>query len=123
MADLVNTNAQLNDTLVKTKEFFFNYQKEAISYPSNQVDAVVGFFESRGFEKTAAISTATVLLRQAKIDGVNVMDLLDQLRTIDDIKLNNLIGAILNTNRSAISKLGFVTEPATENVLTRNIVV
>ena len=123
MADLVNTNAQLNDTLVKTKEFFFNYEKEAISYPSNQVDAVVGFFESRGFEKTAAISTATVLLRQAKIDGVNVMDLLDQLRTIDDIKLNNLIGAILNTNRSAISKLGFVTEPATENVLTRNIVV
>ena len=123
MADLVNTNAQLNDTLVKTKEFFFNYKKEAISYPSNQVDAVVGFFESRGFEKTAAISTATVLLRQAKIDGVNVMDLLDQLRTIDDIKLNNLIGAILNTNRSAISKLGFVTEPATENVLTRNIVV
>jgi hypothetical protein len=123
MADLVNTNAQLNDTLVKSKEFFFNYEKEAISYPSNQVDAVVGFFESRGFEKTAAISTATVLLRQAKIDGVNVMDLLDQLRTIDDIKLNNLIGAILNTNRSAISKLGFVTEPATENVLTRNIVV
>ena len=123
MADLVNTNEQLNDTLVKSKEFFFNYEKEAISYPSNQVDAVVGFFESRGFEKTAAISTATVLLRQAKIDGVNVMDLLDQLRTIDDIKLNNLIGAILNTNRSAISKLGFVTEPATENVLTRNIVV
>ena len=123
MADLVNTNAQLNDTLVKSKEFFFNYEKEAISYPSNQVDAVVGFFESRGFEKTAAISTATVLLRQAKIDSVNVMDLLDQLRTIDDIKLNNLIGAILNTNRSAISKLGFVTEPATENVLTRNIVV
>jgi hypothetical protein len=123
MADLVNTNAQLNDTLVKTKEFFFNYEKEAISYPSNQVDAVVGFFESRGFEKTAAISTATVLLRQAKIDGVNVMDLLDQLRTIDDIKLNNLIGAILNTNRSAISKLGFVAEPTAENVLTRNIVV
>lgn len=123
MADLVNTTAQLNDTLVKSKEFFFNYEKEAISYPSNQVDAVVGFFESRGFEKTAAISTATVLLRQAKIDSVNVMDLLDQLRTIDDIKLNNLIGAILNTNRSAISKLGFVTEPATENVLTRNIVV
>lgn len=123
MTDLVNSNVQLNDTIVKSKEFFFNYQKEAISYPSNQVDAVVGFFESRGFEKTAAISTATILLRQAKIDNVKVMELLDQLKSLDDVKLNNLIGAILNTNRSAISKLGFVTEPTEENVITRNIVV
>ena len=123
MTDLVNSNVQLNDTIVKSKEFFFNYQKEAISYPSNQVDAVVGFFESRGFERTAAISTATILLRQAKIDNVKVMELLDQLKSLDDVKLNNLIGAILNTNRSAISKLGFVTEPTEENVITRNIVV
>lgn len=123
MTDLINSNVQLNDTIVKSKEFFFNYQKEAISYPSNQVDAVVGFFESRGFEKTAAISTATILLRQAKIDNVKVMELLDQLKSLDDVKLNNLIGAILNTNRSAISKLGFVTEPTEENVITRNIVV
>ena len=123
MTDLVNSNVQLNDTIVKSKEFFFNYQKEAISYPSNQVDAVVGFFESRGFEKTAAISTATILLRQAKIDNVKVMELLDQLKSLDDVKLNNLIGAILNTNRSAISKMGFVTEPTEENVITRNIVV
>jgi hypothetical protein len=123
MTDIVNTNVALNDTIVKSKEFFFNYEKEAISYPSNQVDAVVGFFESRGFEKTAAISTATILLRQAKIDNVKVMELLDQLKSFDDVKLNNLIGAILNTNRSAISKLGFVTEPTEENVITRNIVV
>ena len=123
MTDLVNSNVQLNDTIVKSKEFFFNYQKEAISYPSNQVDAVVGFFESRGFERTAAISTATILLRQAKIDNVKVMELLDQLKSLDDVKLNNLIGAILNTNRSYISKLGFVTEPTEENVITRNIVV
>ena len=123
MTDLINSNVQLNDTIVKSKEFFFNYQKEAISYPSNQVDAVVGFFESRGFEKTAAISTATILLRQAKIDNVKVMELIDQLKSLDDVKLNNLIGAILNTNRSAISKLGFVTEPTEENVITRNIVV
>lgn len=123
MTDLVNSNVQLNDTIVKSKEFFFNYQKEAISYPSNQVDAVVGFFESRGFERTAAISTATILLRQAKIDNVKVMELLDQLKSLDDVKLNNLIGAILNTNRSSISKLGFVTEPTEENVITRNIVV
>ena len=123
MTDLVNSNVQLNDTIVKSKEFFFNYQKEAISYPSNQVDAVVGFFESRGFEKTAAISTATILLRQAKIDNVKVMELLDQLKSLDDVTLNNLICPILNTNRSSISKLGFVTEPTEENVITRNIVV
>lgn len=111
-----------NDVTVKTKTYFDNYQKDRISYPSNQVDAVVGFFESRGFEKSAAINTATVLLQQAKIDNYNVMELLDNLRKFEKPQLNELIGAILNNNRDNISRIGFRAELNLENKSARNII-
>ena len=43
---------------------------------TNDVDAMVGYFESRGFSKQSSISTATVLLTQAKIDGINAFTLI-----------------------------------------------
>lgn len=111
-----------NDVTAKTKKYFDNYQKDRVSYPSNKVDAVVGFFESRGFEKTAAINTATVLLQQAKLDNYNVMELLDSLRKFETPQLNELIGAILNNNRDNISTIGFRAETNLENKSARNII-
>ena len=111
-----------NDATVKSKQYFDNYQKDRVSYPSNQVDAVLGFFESRGFAKTAAISVSTVLLQQAIIDGVNVMALIDNLREFKKPQLDELIGAILNNNRDKISFLGFRDTTVTENQTARNII-
>ena len=62
-----NIPVQSNDSADGTKKFFDQYFTEAISYPSNQVDAVIGFFENKGFEKLAARSTATVILQQANL--------------------------------------------------------
>lgn len=112
-----------NDSASKTKRLFDRYFTKEISYPSNQVDAVVGFFRKRGFEELASISVATVLLQQAKIDNVNVFTLLETLEGLEKIKLSNLVAAILNSNRSKISKLGYKTQTDTENNLEyRNII-
>ena len=62
-----------NNSETQVKEFFNQFFTETITFPTNQVDAVVGFFEKRGFDKVASISTATILLQQAKIDNVNVL--------------------------------------------------
>jgi hypothetical protein len=121
MSDL-KTLTQNNDSTVKSKQYFNNYQKDRISYPSNQVDAVVGFFESKGFEKQAAISVSTVLLQQAKIDNINVMTLIDDLKTFDLPKLNELIGAILNNQRDKTSLLGFKETSIRQNQSRRNII-
>jgi hypothetical protein len=111
-----------NDSLVLTKKYFDNYQKTRINYPSNQVDAVIGFFESKGFEKTAAISVGSVILQQAKIDQISVMELIDKIKTFDSVKLNELVGAILNNNRNKNSILGFRdTEDNSKNIYSRNI--
>lgn len=118
--DNIETNT---DSADKTKLFFNRYFSKEISYPSNQVDAVVGFFGKRGFDTQASISVASILLQQAKIDQVNVFTLLETLEGLDKVKLSNLVAAVLNANRSKISKLGYKTQIDTENNLEhRNII-
>ena len=63
-----NIPNETKDSQAPVKEFFDNYFNETLTFPGADVDAVVGYFESRGFDKTSSISTASVILQQAKID-------------------------------------------------------
>ena len=93
-----------------------------MTFATNDVDAMVGYFESRGFSKQSSISTATVLLTQAKIDGINAFTLIDTLKGIDDVKLSAIVTEILNANRSKISSLGYKDTTASNQTEKRNIV-
>mgnify|MGYP001302884515 CR=1 FL=1 len=95
---------EIDDTLLYFNSFYSN---GAISYTQNEVDAVVGYFLKRGFEKIAAINTSGVLLEQAKRDNVPVFKLLDTLVGINDVQLSNIVAQILNLNRSKVSTLGY----------------
>jgi hypothetical protein len=119
----VSDSEKSNDSAEPTREFFNRYFTQSISFPSNQVNAVVGFFESRGFEKTAAASISAVLLEQSKIDNINVFDLLESLKSFDKIRLTSLVTAILNANRSAVSKLGYREENVPKTFEARNILI
>jgi hypothetical protein len=90
-----------------TPEFFNNFYNIEISYNPSEVDAVIGYFLKRGFEKVSAINTASVLLQQAKIDDLNVQELLDTLKGVTDVQLSLIVAQILNINRSKTSVLGF----------------
>jgi hypothetical protein len=104
-----NSVSDSRDVNIKedTKKFFDNFFKTEISYNPSEVDAVVGYFLKRGFEKTSAISTASVLLQQAQIDELNVQELLDTLKGVTDVQLSVIVAQILNFNRSKTSALGF----------------
>lgn len=56
MSNLNQTQQQ--DSGEEVRQFFDRYFVDPISYPSNQVDAVVGFFEKRGFDTSAASTTS-----------------------------------------------------------------
>jgi hypothetical protein len=105
------------------KEFFDRYYTKSLEFPANEVDAVVAFFEKRGFEEVSANSVATVLLQQAKIDGVKVFTLLDTLTGLEDVRLSSLVTEILNYSRTKTSTLGFRVEQTTNLVESRNIAV
>ena len=107
----------------ETVEFFDTYFDKKLSFPSNQVDAVIGFFTKRGFDTEAAISVSTTLLQQAKIDNVNVFRLLDTLKGLNSVQLSSIVAEVLNYNRSKTSTLGFKVTETVDKLEKRNIVV
>jgi hypothetical protein len=121
MSSLPKQPLQNKDEAVKT--FFNKYYTQEISYPANEVDAVVAFFEKRGFEKAAAASVSTTLLEQAKVDGVSVFRLIDTLKGLSEVQLSALVAEILNYNRSKTSTLGYRIPESTNILEARNIVV
>jgi hypothetical protein len=109
------------DSANETKQFFDRYFVDNISYPSNQVDAVIGFFKKRGFDDTAANSVAAILLQQAKVDNVNVFKLLDTLKGLENRQISSVVAQVLNANRSKISTIGYRNTEKQTPLETRNI--
>ena len=79
------------------------------------------FFENRGFQRSAAISTGTILLQQAKLDDIKIFKLLDTLKGFDEVKLSAVVAEVLNYNRLNSSTLGFKTTATSNTLEKRNI--
>ena len=104
------------DALTKTaytEEFQFNV---------GEYDAAIGFFVKRGFQRTAAESTAYVILSQAKIDSVRPQEILDKLTYASEAQLSELITIVLNANRYKSSRLGVRQTLTTKETVSRNII-
>jgi hypothetical protein len=112
-----------NDSAGDVKQFFDKFFVHEVSFPSNQIDAVVGFFLKRGFDTQSARSTAIVLLNQSRIDNVNVFQLVDTLKTLTDVQLSQVVAQVLNTYREKISLLGYRIAPIADFYESRNILV
>ena len=110
-----------DDSSGEVKSFFDKYFRQQITFPSNQIDIVLGFFLKRGWDLEAARSTAIVLLTQSKIDNVEVMELLDTIKTLNDAQLSNVVTQVLNAYREKTSTLGFKLLTIEETTESRNI--
>jgi hypothetical protein len=85
-------------------------------------DSTIAFFVKRNFSRTAAESTAYVILSQAKIDNIKPQQILDQLTYATPALLSELITIILNANRYKSSRLGVRKTLATKETVSRNII-
>lgn len=110
------------DSSQDTITFFDSYNKKQLQFKASESDAVVAFFQNRGMESNAARSTALIFQRQCKIDGINPLTILDQLKEFDDVKLTDTLGKILNINRIVTSGLGQALPETEENTAKRNII-
>ena len=109
---------QLDKTIEKLTTS--NYQEE-FQFNVGEYDAAIGFFVKRGFTRTAAETTAYIILQQAKIDSVSPQQILDQLTKADEAQLSELITIILNANRYKSSRLGVRQARSTKDTVSRNI--
>ncbi len=115
-------NDKKTDKANDTSRLLNRYYNQEIYYTPSEVDAVIGYFQKRGFDQVAAINTAAIILQQAGVDKIPVFELLDTLKGINDVQLSNVIAQILNLKRSSCSTIGYrITVPnLTEQ---RNIIV
>ena len=113
------TTPKTNDKNVT--EFFDNYFTEKLSFPTNEVDAVIGFFQKRGFDESSSISTATILLNQAKLDNVKVFELLDTLKGLEEVQISAVVAEVVNLNRPKTSVVGTKSNNQIQSLDHRNI--
>ena len=111
------------DSSQEVKQFFDKYYVNQVSFPSNQIDAVVGFFLQHGFDQESARSTGIVLLNQARVDNVNVFELIDTLKALSDVQLSQVVAQILNAYREKVSVLGYRVATSIDEYESRNILV
>lgn len=113
-------NQPIEDSAAGTKLFFDTYGEAPMEFPANDVSYTQSFFERAGFDSDAASVVTMTLLRQAKIDGTPIAEILDSLKTFTGIQLSQIVGEILNNNRVPTSILGFRTTDVKPNQI-RNI--
>jgi hypothetical protein len=113
--------ATSNDSADQVKSFFDRYFQHQVTFPSNQIDAVLGYFLKRGFDEEAAKSTSIVLLNQSRIENIPVFQLLDTLKGLTDAQLSQVITEVLNIYREKSSALGFRIIQTDETIESRNI--
>jgi len=113
---------QSSDSATAVKAFYDEYYTKPLSFPSNEVDAVVGFFESKDFDRSASIAVSTVLMRQARLDNIKVFELLDTLKGLNNLQLSSIVTEVMNASRDRISTIGFRVDNNINQVEARNII-
>lgn len=122
MSSLPISNISKNSVQKDTKAFFNEYYTSIINISDNELSSATSFFESKGFDKSAALTTAIILINQSKNDKVNIFTLLDSLRNLSNVKLTELVAELLNYNRTPTSVVGFRRNISVNRFEARNII-
>jgi hypothetical protein len=104
-----------------TVQVFNTYFAAPVELNVGTLNAMTGFFESRGFDASTAKSIAVIIMAQADIDGYNPMSVLDNLNGLDGLAISELATQILNHNRYKTSFLGYTTALEPYHEIQRNI--
>ena len=112
-----------SDSSEPIKQFFDKFYLQPVSFPAAQIDAVVSFFLKREFDEDSARSTAIVLLNQARIDNVDVFQILDTMKNLTDLQMSQVVAQILNGYRENTSLLGYRVANIENPFETRNILI
>ena len=106
-----------------TVQAFDSYMSMPVEINSSVLAAMKGYFTNRDFGEVAAESIAVTIIRQAKQDNYNPMQILDTLKGLDNVQLSGLVSEILNYNRFKSSSLGYADRPQPHPEIQRNIAV
>ena len=122
MSNLYSNIPPHKTTADATVQAFDNYYSAPLELSASTLAAMTGFFTQRGFDNVSAESVSVIIMKQAKIDGYNPMQILDTLKGIDTAEISALVAEILNYNRFKTSFLGYAREFTPHAEVQRNII-
>ena len=109
------------NSLQKVVKYFDNYYKTPIDLDAESIDILKGFFESKGFDASAAENITYVVLKTAKQSDYKPQEIIDSLKNYEPLQLNEFLLSILNFNRVKTSSLGVIYKVDPINQAHRNI--
>lgn len=108
-------------SLQKVVQYFDNYYTVPIDLEVENIDVLRGFFESKGFDKSAAENISYVILKTAKQSNYTTQEIIEALQAYDPLQLNEFLLSILNHNRVKTSSLGLIKKVNPVDNVKRNI--
>lgn len=105
----------------ETLKAFDNYYNKPLEINASVFDSMKSFFTARGFDEVSADSVSVVIIRQAKIDNLNPLQILDTLKGLDNVEISALVAEIINYNRFKTSFLGYARQLTINDEVNRNI--
>jgi hypothetical protein len=106
----------------QTVEIFNNYYKLPVRINNNELIAMTGFLESKGFEPVSAESTAITILTQSSVEGYSAMQVMDTLKGLSSVDISGVVAEILNFNRLKTSLLGVKQDFSPSYTVARNVI-
>jgi hypothetical protein len=91
------------DLTVRVFDSFYDFE---FNVPANEYDVVYSFFKSKFSTDEAARNFTTTLFRISVNNNIPVIDLLDQMRSMNQIDLTVTMAYYLNGQRSPTTLLG-----------------
>lgn len=115
----VNKLANSSDATIQAFDAFYS---QPLELNVSTFDAMTGFFESKGFDKSSAEVMAVTIIKQATIDSANPMEVLDTLKGLEKLEISAVVAEILNYNRFKTSFLGYTNQFTPVDEVNRNII-
>lgn len=115
----IPSNLSAKDSKIRA---FDTYYEKPLELDAGTYTAVKSFFTERGFDDQSSESISVIIIKQAKQDGYNAMQILDTLKGLDNVEISALVSEILNNNRFKTSFLGYALEFKPVDEVQRNII-
>lgn len=109
------------DTINDSSQYFSNIFDQQINVTPEVDQAVLAFFERRSDNINAAKSMASAVILSALDKGLNPMEILDRINSLDSVEIDVYTAMILNLSRVNTSVLGVVNTPPVSEYVTRTI--
>ena len=95
-----------NPNVDLTVRVFDSFNQFEFNVPANEYDVVYSFFRSKFSTEDAARNFTTTLFRISVNNNIPVIDLLDQIRNMNQMELTVTMAYYLNGQRSPTTLLG-----------------